>query len=66
MGVGQSLSTLGRILGPAIGGYTFQHMGVAAPYWVGAVAMMVAFLLSFKLPTPDAAQAPTPAETAVH
>jgi len=66
MGVGQSLSTLGRILGPAIGGYTFQHMGVAAPYCVGAVAMMVAFLLSFKLPTPDTAQAPKPAETAVH
>jgi len=50
LGVGQSLSTLGRILGPAVGGAAFQYLGLASPYYIGAVAMMVAFGLSQRLP----------------
>lgn len=50
LGVGQSLSTLGRILGPMIGGAAFQYLGAASPYYIGAVAMVVAFALSLRLP----------------
>lgn len=50
LGVGQSLSTLGRILGPLVGGAAFQYLGVAAPYYIGAAAMFLAFILSLKLP----------------
>ena len=49
MGVGQSMSTLGRILGPAVGGYLFDK-GPSAPYWLGAACMAIACGLSFKLP----------------
>jgi MFS transporter, DHA1 family, tetracycline resistance protein len=50
LGIGQSLSTLGRILGPLVGGAAFQYLGVACPYYIGATAMLVAFALSFQLP----------------
>jgi MFS family permease len=50
LGVGQSLATLGRILGPAIGCLAYDRLGMASPYVIGAVAMVVAFLLSLKVP----------------
>jgi MFS transporter, DHA1 family, tetracycline resistance protein len=50
MGVGQSLATLGRIIGPIAGGYAFGHLGLGAPYVIGAVAMLVVALLGFSLP----------------
>ncbi len=50
LGVGQSLSTLGRILGPIIGAAAFQYLGYASPYYIGALVMMVAFIFSFSLP----------------
>lgn len=60
MGVGQSISTLGRILGPVVGGALFDRMGPASPYVLGASFMLVAFLVSFKLPrmAPQAAEVP--------
>jgi MFS family permease len=63
LGVGQSLATLGRILGPAIGCFLFQNVGLQAPYMVGAASMALAFALSLTLPKmkpgplPAAAQA---------
>ena len=50
LGVGQSISTLGRILDPIVGGASFQYMGINSPYMIGAAVMMVAFILSFSLP----------------
>lgn len=50
MGVGQSLSTLGRILGPVIGGASFQYLGMGSPYVIGAAGMVLAFVLSLMLP----------------
>lgn len=50
LGIGQSLSTLGRILGPIVGCYLFGHMGAASPYVAGAAFMMVSMVLSFALP----------------
>ncbi len=50
MGIGQSMSTLGRILGPIAGGFLFDTMGAASPYWLGAGVMLVACFLSLRLP----------------
>ena len=50
MGIGQSMSTMGRILGPVAGGYLFDAMGASSPYWLGAGCMLLACLLSFRLP----------------
>jgi len=54
LGVGQSLSTLGRIAGPVVGACAFQYLGMSSPYFIGAVAMVVAFILSLKLPDASA------------
>ncbi len=51
LGVGQSLSTLGRILGPIAGGAAFQYLGVESPYYLGAVSMVVVFILAMSLPS---------------
>lgn len=59
MGVGQSLSTLGRILGPVAGGAAFQYLGQSSPYYLGAGCMLVACVLSFALPK---AQQPEPVQ----
>ncbi len=50
MGIGQSMSTLGRIFGPVAGGYLFDTMGASSPYWLGAGCMLLACLFSFRLP----------------
>jgi MFS transporter, DHA1 family, tetracycline resistance protein len=50
MGIGQSMSTLGRILGPMAGGFLFDTMGAGSPYWLGAAVMIVACALSLRLP----------------
>ena len=50
MGVGQSLSTLGRIAGPALGCYLFQNLGSSSPYIVGATCMLIVVGLSFAVP----------------
>ncbi len=50
MGIGQSLSTLGRIAGPALGCYLFQTVGVSSPYILGASVMLVVVVLSFAVP----------------
>jgi len=52
LGIGQSLSTLGRILGPLIAGYAYDNFGMQTPYMIGAVAMVVAFAISFTTPPP--------------
>jgi multidrug resistance protein len=45
LGFQQSAGALARIVGPALGGVLFQHVGVAAPYLVGAAMTGVALLL---------------------
>ncbi len=39
LGVQQSVSALARVVGPAVAGLLFQHVGISAPYLVGAAAM---------------------------
>lgn len=50
MGVGQSLSTLGRIVGPLAGGAAFQYVGMSCPYLIGGAAMIFACILATRLP----------------
>ena len=50
LGVGQSLSTFGRILGPIIGAAAFQYFGYASPYFIGTAIMILAFIFTFSLP----------------
>lgn len=46
MGIAQSLASLGRILGPLWGGYTFGKFGEEWPFLSGAILMTFAFILS--------------------
>ncbi len=48
MGIAQSLASLGRILGPAWGGYAFGAMGLKWPFLSAGILMAVAFLLSMR------------------
>ncbi|GMV39176.1 MAG: tetracycline resistance MFS efflux pump [Myxococcales bacterium] len=52
LGLGQSMSALGRVLGPAAAGVLFE-VGPAVPFWVSAAIMGGALLLAFGLRQPD-------------
>ena len=43
LGLSQSLSALGRVIGPIIGGVAFARIGIGAPYLSGAALTAVAF-----------------------
>ncbi len=49
IGVFQSMQSLGRIIGPIVGGYLFEHSAITAPYWTGAAIMAIAFALTINL-----------------
>lgn len=49
IGVFQSMQSLGRIIGPVIGGTLFDTGAIASPYWVGAAIMAVAFVMCLNL-----------------
>lgn len=50
LGATQSLASLGRILGPAIGGFIYQRLAIQAPFWLssvmafGALAIVIAMM----------------------
>jgi predicted MFS family arabinose efflux permease len=46
LGVQQSANGLARVVGPLMGGLLFEHVGVAAPYVVGAGLMAVCAVLA--------------------
>ena len=65
LGFQQSAGALARIVGPAMGGALFEHVGVAAPYVVGAAMVAVALLLLTALrPGAPGVPAPVPGVTA--
>jgi predicted MFS family arabinose efflux permease len=45
LGMQQSAGGLARVVGPAAGGALFEHIGVSAPYIVGAVLACLAFTM---------------------
>jgi MFS family permease len=46
MGLSQSASALGRVLGPLVSGVAFDGLGPAAPFLLGAVALGAAVILA--------------------
>jgi multidrug resistance protein len=46
MGIAQSMSSLGRILGPMWGGYSFDALGMRWPFLSAGLVMLLAFLIS--------------------
>jgi DHA1 family tetracycline resistance protein-like MFS transporter len=46
LGLAQSLAALGRIVGPAWGGFLFDRMGITMPYVSAAIVMAFALLLA--------------------
>jgi predicted MFS family arabinose efflux permease len=45
MGVSASLSSLARVAGPIFAGAVFDHIGMSAPYWFGALSMFAGLIL---------------------
>lgn len=56
LGWQQSAGGLARVLGPILAGAVFQHVGIGAPYLIGAVLALVALTL-----VPSTSPAPQPA-----
>lgn len=54
LGSTQSLASLGRILGPAFGGWLFQNLSPLSPFWAGGVlgfsALVIVVILGSKIP----------------
>lgn len=48
-GVITSMSTIGRIVGPLVGTYTFAKFGFAAPYWVAAGCLALGLVVAIGL-----------------
>ncbi|MCB0386119.1 MAG: MFS transporter, partial [Bdellovibrionales bacterium] len=45
MGVNQSLSALGRIVGPILGGWFYRDLTHQAPFWAAALIVVVSFII---------------------
>lgn len=45
IGVNQSFSALGRIIGPAVGGWFYQVYGLRSPFWLATATSVVALLM---------------------
>lgn len=46
MGGQQAILSLTLVLGPVVSGLAFDHLGVAAPYWIGSLLAMFALLVA--------------------
>ncbi len=50
MGTNQSASSLGRVLGPAMGGWLYGSVfGTSSPFWAGAAGMLIALVFAWSL-----------------
>ncbi len=47
LGLASSLASLGRVVGPAWGGFLFDRFGMTVPYLSAAAMMLLAFVVSF-------------------
>ncbi|KAA3615322.1 MAG: MFS transporter [Calditrichaeota bacterium] len=47
LGITQSFGSLARVIGPAWGGFFFDHIGVAAPYWSGGIMLLLCSWLAW-------------------
>lgn len=49
IGVNQSFSAMGRIIGPAIGGWLYRDLGMQYPFLVGALTALIAFAIGLSI-----------------
>ncbi len=56
LGIGQSVGSLARIVGPFLAGVVYDLQGIAWPYLGGAMVGAVALLAALRLPRDEAAQ----------
>ena len=63
LGVLQSMSALARVLGPLNGGIVYELVGMRGPYFLGAIGLLLVFVLSFRLPALAPKSTTTPATT---
>jgi predicted MFS family arabinose efflux permease len=49
MGVAQSLASLGRILGPALGGLIYEKIAIDAPFIVSSCLAVAGLVLAFSI-----------------
>ena len=61
LGVGQSASSLARIVGPAVAGQFFDMLGRNAPYYLSAALMACVVLLALRSPRARPARQAGPA-----
>ncbi|MCA9734085.1 MAG: MFS transporter [Deferribacteres bacterium] len=47
LGITQSFGSLARVIGPAWGGFFFDQIGVAAPYWSGGILLLMCSWLAW-------------------
>lgn len=52
MGGMQTLLGLTTIVGPTLAGLSFEHLGTGAPYWIGSLLALTAFLIFAGAPHP--------------
>lgn len=58
LGGSQLVGGVGRVLGPLWAGFVFQELGIRTPFQVGAVVVVIAWLLALRLPAPERAADP--------
>ncbi len=51
LGVSQSFSSLGRVIGPFWGGFILGAAGIEWPFYTGSILLIVAFILALRLPS---------------
>lgn len=57
LGLNQSMASLGRILGPLIGGLCFDYIHIRAPFPVGGLLVMVVLVLLMRMKAPETVNA---------
>ena len=53
-GVNTSLNSLMTIIGPLTAGLIYDYINPTAPYWLGAILLMIAFVLMIRIKAPMA------------
>jgi MFS family permease len=51
LGVSQSFSSLGRVIGPFLGGIIFATAGIAWPFYAGSIMTVIALILAVSVPS---------------
>lgn len=59
LGLFRSMGALSRAIGPLLGGVLYWRFGSTAPYFAGAIGLLVPLFLALALPDPISAPTPT-------